>query len=273
MTTDRLLLLAPRINDTGLQLLTAARRRGMRAQTATAWRLPEELREVRPAHLYGGPLFADAVGRGLGIAALEPAEDWLVRLPRELTRRTVELTTLAEARRLRRPAFLKPPADKLFPARIYPDGTGLPGPDALDDDTLVQISDIVAFRREYRLFVLDGAVHTASRYLVDGQLNVAPLAEDPYRAEVHAFAAQVLAACAGTLPSAVVVDVGLLDGDGAGGGPGAWCVVEANMAWASGGYGCDPDRVLDVVLRAAGPLADLAPADEPFCRALATVVG
>ncbi|MGW4894900.1 ATP-grasp domain-containing protein [Kitasatospora sp. NPDC004240] len=282
MTTDRVLLLAPRINETGLQLLTAARRRGLRAHTATAWRTPGELLGS-PAHLYGGPLFGDAVGLELGLALLEPPNDWLPGLPYGLTRRTVGLTTLAEARRLRRPAFLKPPNDKLFPARVHPDGTGLPGPDALEDDTPVLVSEVVRFRREYRLFLLDGRVRTGSRYLLDGSLSVAPLDGDPYRGRVLAFADEVLAASGGTLPSAVVIDVGLVedhrgdlvpDGGRSGDdvdGPGRWAVVEANPAWASGGYASDPDGVLDVVLRAAGPADDLAEADRPFCRPLPEV--
>ncbi|WP_371477998.1 hypothetical protein [Kitasatospora sp. NBC_00315] len=64
---DRLLLLAPRIDETGLQLLTTARRRGLRAHTATSWRVPRELRAPRAAHLYGGPLFGDCVGRELDV--------------------------------------------------------------------------------------------------------------------------------------------------------------------------------------------------------------
>ncbi|MFC9329818.1 ATP-grasp domain-containing protein [Kitasatospora sp. NPDC057015] len=266
-TGGRLLLLAPRINETGLALRTAAQRRGLAARTATSYRVPEGLPAAVAAHVYGGPLFGDAVGRELGLALLDAAPDWLTTLPVGLTGRRIECLPLADARRLRRPAFLKPPVDKLFPARIYPDGSGLPGPDALDDDTLVLVSDIVAFRREYRLFVLDGVVHAASRYAVDGGLSVAPLAADPYREEALAFAADVLAGCAGSLPSAVVVDVGLLADSG------AWSVVEANPAWASGGYACDPDAVLDVVLRAAGPAGELRDADRRFCRDLPLVVG
>jgi hypothetical protein len=258
---DRLLLLSPRVNDTGLELLTAARRRGIHARTAERWQVPESLVDVRPAHLYGGPLFADVAARELGIAPLEPADDWLATLPRELTQRQITFGTLAEARKLRRPAFVKPPGDKLFPARVYRDGSGLPGPDGLDDDTPVLVSDVVTFQEEYRLFVLDGEVRTASRYAVEGELAQANTDGHP---EVAAFAADVLAA--GGLPSAVVVDVGLL-ADG-----GGWAVVEANAAWASGGYACDADQVLDVVLRAAGPEGELARADRPFCRALPSVV-
>ncbi|WP_457032954.1 ATP-grasp domain-containing protein [Kitasatospora sp. P5_F3] len=264
MFTDRLLLLAPRINETGLQLLTAAHARGLPARTATGWRAPQDVPPL--VHLYGGPLYADAVGRELGVAALEELPGWLAELPRELTRRSVELLPLVEARALRRRAFCKPPSDKLFAAQVYQDGSGLPGPDALPDDQPVLVSEVVTFRREYRLFVLDGAVRTGSRYAVDGELDVAPLAEDPLHREVAAFAAELLAAGTAGLPSAVVVDVGLL-------ADGGWAVVEANPAWASGGYACDPDGVLDVVLRAAGPLSELRAADRPYCRELPVVTG
>jgi hypothetical protein len=45
------------------------------------------------------------------------------------------------------------------------------------------------------------------------------------------------------LPEAVVIDVGIIEGRG-------WAVLEANAAWCSGIYGCDPAEVLRVVERA-----------------------
>ncbi|MFC8719425.1 ATP-grasp domain-containing protein [Kitasatospora sp. NPDC057198] len=262
------LLLAPRINETGLQLRTAAGRRGLRAFTAASWRAPRELAGT-PVHLYGGPLFADAVGRELGIAPLEPADGWLAALPRQATGRRVELTTLTEARGRSGPAFVKAPADKHFAAGVYRDGAALPGPELLDGATPVLVSEVVRFTSEYRLFVLDGTVRTASRYALDGELAVAgvELELEPGSADLLAFAADVLAASTGpaALPSAAVVDLGRTES--------GWAVVEANAAWASGGYACAPDAVLDVVLRAAGPLGDLRPADRPFLRALPEVVG
>ncbi|GAB7187616.1 hypothetical protein ATKI12_7447 [Kitasatospora sp. Ki12] len=277
MTTDTpALLLAPRINETGLQLRTAAGRRGLRAFVATSWQAPRELLGAA-VHVYGGPLFGDAVGRELGLGLLEPAADWLTRLPLALTGRRVAFTTLAEARRLRRPAFVKPPVDKLFAARVYPDGGALPGPGLLDDDTPVLVSDVVRFATEYRLFVLDGAVRAGSRYAVDGDLSVAPLGTisapggtqvpDGECAEVLAFTRDVLAAATSDapLPSASVVDVGRTE-------DGRWAVVEANAAWASGGYAADPDAVLDVVLRSGGPAAQLPATDRPFLRELPEVV-
>ena len=43
-------------------------------------------------------------------------------------------------------------------------------------------------------------------------------------------------------------------------------MVEANMAWFSAHYAADPARVLDVVLRAAGPPGAVAARDERFRR-------
>ncbi|SOB80253.1 ATP-grasp domain-containing protein [Streptomyces sp. 1331.2] len=278
-TTDvPVLLLAPRINETGLQLRTAAGLRGLRACVATSWQAPRELLGA-PVHVYGGPLFGDAVGRELGLGLLEPAADWLTRLPLPLTGRRVTCTTLAEARRLRRPAFVKPPADKLFAARVYPDGSALPGPEVLEGDTAVLVSEVARFAVEYRLFVLDGTVRTGSRYAVNGELSVAPLetigapegetarAADGETAEVLAFGREVLAASASDapLPSAAVVDVGRTEN-------GRWAVVEANAAWASGGYAAAPEAVLEAVLRSSGPDAQLTTTDRPFLRDLPEVV-
>jgi hypothetical protein len=47
-----------------------------------------------------------------------------------------------------------------------------------------------------------------------------------------------------TVPS--VIDVGRIPGKG-------WAIIEINQAWASGIYGCDPGRVLDVLEMASEP--------------------
>ncbi|MGW3245869.1 ATP-grasp domain-containing protein [Streptomyces sp. NPDC001070] len=261
---SRTLFLSPRVTATGHALAAAARRRGMASHTLRTWRVPPEARETAGAALYSGPLFADAVAADLGLGLLEADEDWLARLPAELLGRQVEFMTLAEARRLRRPAFVKPPNDKSFPARVYRDGSGLPGPDAVDDDTPVLVSDIVAFTAEYRLFLLDGEVVAGSRYATRGGLDVAPLDDDPLSDGVRDFAGRLFTPGVPELPGAVVVDVGPIDG--------GWAVIEANAAWASGHYACDPDAALDVALRAAAPVAELAPRDRRFLRPAASVV-
>jgi len=45
------------------------------------------------------------------------------------------------------------------------------------------------------------------------------------------------------VPAAISLDVGTIRGRG-------WAVVEANGAWGSGIYGCNPDEVLNVISQA-----------------------
>lgn len=211
---------------------------------------------------YGGPRFADTVAESLDVALLEPADHWLTTLDERWTRRAITPTTMAEARRLRVPAFVKPPSDKSFEAAVYADGTRLPP--AVPGETPVLVSEIRTFVAEYRLFVLDGVVHTGSRYARFGRLDPLPLTEDPQAGELLAFAVEMLAHAAADLPGAVVVDIGL-----AGTADTAeehWVVVEANMAWFSNIYAADPSRCLDAIRTAAGPRTSLRPTDAPFVR-------
>ncbi|WP_030158778.1 ATP-grasp domain-containing protein [Streptomyces sp. NRRL S-244] len=230
---------------------------------AAAWRGHDVVAHVRQAegretYWYGGPLAADVLSGRLGLGLLEPADDWLATVEHPLLRRSVRLTTLAEARSLREPAFVKPPSAKidLLPAAVYEDGSALPA--ALDAATPVLVSGVVEFAAEYRLFVLDGEVAAGSRYAVYGHPDPAPL-----DAPARAFAREVLEATAEGLPSAVCVDVGRLT-------DGGWAIVEANMPWFAHCYAAEPDAVLDVVLRAAGPLPHVTDRDRPFVRATKT---
>lgn len=244
------LVLPPRLTASAEAVRDAARRRGLRTVQLPTFAVPDGL---RAAHLHAGPGFADAVAPALGIALLQAPADWLARLPRAFTRRQIDAVPIQEAYALRRPAFVKSPNDKGIRALVYTDGSRLPGPDEVDPRTPVLVSDVVEFTDEYRLHLLDGAVHTGSRYAEGGRLSLGPLPDG-----AAAFAEELLAECGATLPSAVVVDVGRVGG--------RWAVIEANAAWASGVYTADPDRALDVVLRAAGPATALTARDRPFVR-------
>jgi hypothetical protein len=191
--------------------------------------------------IYVEALLAPLVAEKLDRQLLDPPEDWLVRLPHALRSRDVALTTLGAARALEAPAFVKPPNDKTFTARVFASGAELPR--EFDDDTPVLVAEPVRWRAEYRCFCLDGVVRTLSPYLRDGvhaaKVDYAATAEE--LGEAAAFATRVLAEAA--TPRAIVIDVGIIDGRG-------WAVVEANGAWGAGIYGCEPDAVLDVIRRA-----------------------
>ncbi|MEU9028994.1 ATP-grasp domain-containing protein [Streptomyces sp. NPDC048383] len=229
-------------------------------------RAAEESGLAGPAHWYGGPVAGARLAGQLGFALLEPADGWLAELPEEFTGRRVRAGTIADAWALDQPTFVKPPRDKSFPADVYSDGSRLSS--ALDPATPVLMSDVVTFAAEYRLFLLDGRIAAASRYAVFGRLDPRPLGTDradrATAAEISEFADRLAAAAGHTLPNAVVVDIGkLLDPYRPGH---RWAVVEANMAWFSHAYAAEPARVLDVVLRAAGPREHMRPQDLAFVR-------
>uniref|UniRef100_A0AAU2JTB2 ATP-grasp domain-containing protein n=1 Tax=Streptomyces sp. NBC_00049 TaxID=2903617 RepID=A0AAU2JTB2_9ACTN len=258
---EQVFLIPARPTSTAALLAEAAAARGMEVT-----RLVPGFASLagRAVHWCGGPHAAARVAGVLGLGLLEPPDDWLTRLPREFTGRRIELTTPRQARELTasRAAFVKPPREKSFPPGVY--GGGSPLPPSLPADAPVLVSEVVDFAAEYRLFLLDGEVAAGSRYAVHGRLDPAPLDEDPRGDCVRRFAADLLAATGRHLPSAVTVDVGTVAGTG------RFAVVEANMPWFSNGYAAAPSAVLDVVLRAAGPLARVRPADLPFVRPAGT---
>ena len=120
------LILTPRFTEDAQVLWRAAGQLGWNVERLTSWRAPDELATVREPVLYLEALFGPTLAAQFGLRLLEPAIDWLPRLPEEFRSRKVVLSTLHEARYLLEPAFVKPPNDKSFPARVYA-GSELPG--------------------------------------------------------------------------------------------------------------------------------------------------
>lgn len=249
-TLPAVLVLPPRLTASAEAIRDAAVRRGLRAVQLPTFEVPDG---VVGHHVHAGPSFADVVAPVLGIGLLEAPVDWLARLPEEFTRRDVRLVTIREAWAVRRPVFAKSPNDKGIRAMVYGDGTKLPGADAVEGNTPVLVSDVVGFDTEVRLHVLDSAVVAASRYASAGSRSPGPAPRDAV-----AFGTELLGAVGNTLPSAIVVDVGTIDG--------RWAVIEANAAWASGCYTSDPSVVLDVITRAARPVDSTGAHDRRFLR-------
>lgn len=196
--------------------------------------------------LYAESLLAPIYAEQFGLTLLEPPIDWLPRLPDEYRLREVRLTTLPEVRQGTLPAFVKPPNDKSFPARVYecPIDLRLHYP----DEAPVLVSEIVHWEKEFRCFVLDRTLRTFSVYSRNGELQQENyfLSTDAEDAEVTEFVQTLLTDLRVELPRAIVIDVGVIEGRG-------WAVVELNAAWGSGTYGCDPDAVLDVLRFSAAP--------------------
>ncbi|MFI6598590.1 ATP-grasp domain-containing protein [Nonomuraea sp. NPDC050536] len=162
---------------------------------------------------------------------------------------------MGQARRHRVPRFVKPAAGRLFPAGVRPDGAGPPS--RLPSELPVLSAEPVVFAEEYRLHVLDGELRAASRYAVHEVLESAPL---PPPHPAVGFGRRLVNHLASGLPSAVVLDVGILSDSG------RFAVVEADEAWFSNAYAADAERVPDVNPRAAGPAREIRDTERPFRR-------
>jgi hypothetical protein len=245
MRDKPLLVLPPRYTEDSIALGGAAVRAGWDVERLMGWRVADWM-AGRDAAVYGEPLFVAAVAEALGILALEPPAAWLTTLPAEFRLRKIEMMSLGEVREWPGRAFIKPAVDKGLAARVYESGAELPEVGVWPESTLVMISEVVEWEVEWRCFVLEREVVTASAYWRRGRLARSAEGEwewdDAEEGEALAFARRVLGDSRVRLPPAVVVDVGRL-------ADGRWAVIEANSAWGSGIYGCDPGRVLGVVRR------------------------
>lgn len=240
------LILTPRFTDDAQALWRAACRIGWSVERLAAWRVPKELQSVAEPVLYLEGILGPQLAGQFGLKLLEPAQDWLPRLPAEYRKREVTISTLKDARRLSSPAFVKPPNDKSFPAKVYL-GSELPA--EYDDLSPVLISEVVAWIKEFRCFILDRRLMAMSIYLRNGELQRENgfAATEEERVEAEELLRRVLDDERVDLPRAAVIDVGMTADRG-------WAVVEQNAAWGSGIYGCDPAQVLHVLRHAATPI-------------------
>lgn len=159
---------------------------------------------------------------------------------RDFLHREVVRTTLGEARKRKKPFFIKPVATKLFDGFVY-DTDHLTGHSwqqidhmaTLDASTPVWVSDVVEFVCEWRYYVdASGKILARARYDADGDddapLPVAEVVQSAIDATVTRLLAQ------GT-PHPFAIDMGVLTN-------GRTAVCELNDAWSIGLYAhaCTP---------------------------------
>lgn len=241
------LILTPRFTEDAQQLWRAASQLGWGVERLVNWRVPEALRAVSEPVLYLEGLMAPDIAEAFGLKLLDPAADWLPRLPEEYRKRKVELTTLKEAKSSGVTAFIKPPNDKVFPAKVY---RGCDLPDWYGEDSPLLVAEVVHWEKEFRCFVLDRQVRAMSIYLREGvlQKDAGFACSEGEQADAAQFAQSLLRDPRVDLPRATVLDIGFIAGRG-------WAAVEQNAAWGSGIYGCDPHAVLEVIRHAVVPAA------------------
>jgi hypothetical protein len=196
--------------------------------------IPEQFQPSEPVP-YGEPYFNQLVAERFGLSLPAPPDEFLPRLPYRLRKRSVEMLSAGEARKVAGPVFLKPPTVKSFPAQVFPSGAELP---EMPDTDPVLVQEVVEWDCEYRFFFVDGRPYTGSNYMHRGEFTE----DSGYQGDPSEY--QQIATWAESfqneieMPHAVVIDIGIIKGRG-------MAIIEANEACGSGLYGCDPLRTLD----------------------------
>ena len=254
------LILSPRYTTDSIALAKAAANAGRPVERLSQWH-PSAGLMVKDVAIYGEPFFAAAIAEQLSLCLIEPPFDWLTTLPTHYARRRIWFGSMPEARQRAAPTFIKPADDKCFTAQVYSTGAELPDLGHLPEDTPLLFSEPVTWEVEYRGFVRDRELLTLSPYFRNGIL--AQTDDGDWQAELEEteeatrFYSALLRDEAVALPPAVVVDVGRIAERG-------WAVVEANPAWSSGIYGCDPGQVLQVIEKTCLKQSLITDADRPW---------
>ena len=235
------LVLPPRFSDDSNALWRAAVALDWPIERLHTWRVPDGFAPDNVA-IYGESMWAHFVAEQLNVALVEPPLSWLADLPEKWTNRATGFGQLSEARDLEFPIFVKPADEKTFAAQIYRAPDELPDAAQQIEETAVLWSEIVQWEVEYRCFVLDGKVATASSYWrgersTQDEHGVYLSPSDELKAAIE-FVEELIQEV--EVPGAVVIDVGIIAGRG-------WSVIEANPAFGAGIYGCDAREVLQVV--------------------------
>ncbi len=253
--TNPTVILSQRFSTDSQTIWSTAIRRGWDVHRAIRFQAPDPLPERR--FCYGEISFCDIMADRAKLGLLDPPDDWLARLPRELLQREVLFIYAKDIPiYLRGRAFVKPANDKVFEKGVYESGRDVPLK-YVDPMCPCYVSDVVAFEVEYRFWFLDGVQRGGDYYRMIGDRNEAEMME-----QASEFAATVMLAHGHELPSAIVLDVGLIEGHG-------WAVVEVNQCHASGIYGdTSVDGVLACCERSAGPVEAVSDRDRPFLRKL-----
>ena len=236
------LILTPRYSEDSQILWRTAIGLGWEVERLVNWRLSDKLKSASEPVFYLEALMAEPIAQQLGVRLLNPSDDWLTILPEEYRKRWIYLSNLGELRRTSTTAFIKPPNDKSFPARVY---STEDLPTDYPDNTVVLVSEIVEWEKEFRCFILNRCLKTFSVYLREGKLqsenNFAHTEEEEFA--VRNFIQALLIDNRVEIPLATVIDVGVIKGRG-------WAVVEQNAAWGAGLHGCNPTQVLGVIRHA-----------------------
>jgi hypothetical protein len=255
------LILSPRFTPDSVSLRRAALEQNWQVERLNSYRIPEDLKEKQIC-VYGEALFTGLVAQELNHVLLEVPANWLMKVPKAYLLRDIEFSTLAEARKISEPRFIKPAEGKFFAAKVYQNGDELPPKGSQAEGMPVYMAEPVKWLKEFRCFILEGQLETFSVYSRNGELAETndewpmsswPMTTDEVTA-VQTFCEKILNDVQIAMPPAFVLDIGEIEGR-------AWAVIEANPVWASGIYGAEPAKILPLLKRSCIPADELTNKD------------
>lgn len=183
--------------------------------------------------VYGADTFCLVLEQKLGLALCSPSDELILQVPAKFLNRHISRHRLAEVSIVDFPAFVKPATPKQFAAGVYETGAAVARECfGLPPETLMLVSEAVAFASEVRTFLLDGIVLDGAVYQGEAEVS-----------EAIDFVERLSRSM--PLPRAIVVDVGFINARG-------WSVIEFNAAWGAGLNGCDAEGVLPAIVAASG---------------------
>lgn len=202
-----------------------------------------------------GSYAARAAATGLVLPLISAGPHWLPSIPYEWRKREVTSMRLADIDECFHGGFIKPAEIKIgtLPARLY-SGTAdlLPWQEYrrdaenahLPEESWLNVSEPMDYRREYRCFTAYGKVTAVTPYLINEVTwdGMEPDAEQDGRTAAGEFVQEFLDAIGpDSHPPGFTVDAGL-DANG------EWSVIEANASWSSNPYHADMSGVIESVL-------------------------
>lgn len=202
------------------------------------WNVPEEFRDDVVA-VYGEDIYAEIVSEQCHITLLKPTDDWLQHIDEAFTLRKISYGKLKDFIQEKN-IFIKCSDFKTFKAGVYQKITDIKGFDSLDFDITVFTSEVVEWELEVRCFVLNNEIKTYSSYWRNNTFDTNILSEKEQK-DMFIFFESFIQKYSSTLPSAIVLDFGIIKGKG-------WALIEANPAWCSGLYACDAEKALEVIV-------------------------
>jgi len=148
-------ILSQRFSTDSQAIWSTAIRRGWNVHRAIRFQAPDPLPERR--FCYGEVSFCDIIADRAKLGLLDPPDDWLAKLPRELLIRQVVFQKASELAQWKSRAFFKPANDKVFEKGVYERGSDVPLK-YVDPECPCYVSEVVAFEVEFRFWFLDGAL-------------------------------------------------------------------------------------------------------------------